>query len=257
MRKLAVLLLCLSACAALAAQDGQPWDGPSAGIVISDKVRIREGPSVSARIVAVANTGDLFQIDGRSDDSVSLGQGYDKTWWYRIVLPENEGWIYGAFLYLEAKPVPNDAIVTQEGDVYFNGAKVKLTPCYYLPTPDHGNDPSAEPDYDDQTLVLLRDISEDPYDGPLWWVRLPKDKAQEAHVSTTPDGWLLLTSNMGFDEYVKSLKAMDGGQDLLLTLVQRTNGGNEYTIWLTCGLVATSRLRYLVVRSVHVDELGM
>ena len=98
-RRLFSTLLLLTSMQTLVAQDF-----PLPGLVISDGVRIRSRPSLSASVLTKVDHGTVLKAIGKSDASMALTENGEFNWWYHVEIGATAtGWIYGAFLYLEAQ----------------------------------------------------------------------------------------------------------------------------------------------------------
>jgi hypothetical protein len=74
-----------------------PFDA-NLGMIASDSVRLRSGPSTSAGILATEGTGALGELLGTSHNSLDLGHGA-YYWEHLKMFDGTEGWAFGQFVF--------------------------------------------------------------------------------------------------------------------------------------------------------------
>ena len=211
----AVLASALGGTVSLAADDF-----PIPAVVISDNVRIRSQPSLSGQILGKADHGTLLTVQARSKTATAVTRGGERNWWYQVETADHrKGWMYGAFVYLEAKTENQSAASFKTG---VDGRQAQFSTRIYTTSV------AARPG---QTRSLICLVDET---GSLQFIRIPQDLVDLVHSLSNEDHWYLMLSDKKREQFLKGVSVMAEKNLVKFEISEEAGGTETYRITLTC-----------------------
>ena len=217
--------LLLAAFAALAGiQSLAADDFPIRALVISDSVRIRSQPSLSGQILGKADRGTLVTALARSKTATAVTRGGERNWWYQVETADHKkGWMYGAFVYLEAQAESQDGLSFKIGvDGKGDGKENQFSTRIYTTSV------AARPGQT-RSLICLADEA-----GNLQFIRLPGNLVELVRSVPNEDHWYLMLSDKKREQSLKGVSVMQEKNLVKFEISEQAGGVETYRITLTC-----------------------
>jgi uncharacterized protein YgiM (DUF1202 family) len=195
-------------------------DFPIPALVISDSVRIRSAPSLSGQILGKADHGTQVTVLARSKTATAVTRGGERNWWYQIETGDHrKGWMYGAFVYLEAKAENQKGLSFKIG---VDGKQTRFSTRIYT------SSVAARPGQT-RSLICLADEA-----GSIQFIQVPQNLVEMVHSLHNEDHWYLMLSDRKTAQFLRDVSVMED-QNLVKFEISEQAGGTEiYGITLTC-----------------------
>jgi hypothetical protein len=211
----ALLVAALAGIQSLAADDF-----PIPAVVISDSVRIRSQPSLSGQILGKADHGTQVTALARSKTATAVTRGGERNWWYQVETADHKkGWMYGAFVFLEAKGENQKGLLFKIG---IDGNPAQFSARIYT------TGVAARPGQT-RSLICLADEA-----GSLQFIRMPENLVDLVHSLSNEDHWYLMLSDKKREQSLKSISVMEDKNLVRFEISEQAGGTETYSITLTC-----------------------
>lgn len=196
-------------------------DFPAQGLVISDSVRVRSGPSLASPIVGRVDQGTTVSVLGRSETSMALTKKGELNWWYRVDLKAvGTGWIYGAFVYLEAQGQKQKNL---DFRLIVAGKDIQFYTKIYAWFPDTKN-----VQYEHRSVLCLVDET-----GKAFLVHLPQDLVGSVRSIPSEDQLYFMVSDENREQQLFGLSLLKN-RSLVEFAVYENSPSMLYKIFFTC-----------------------
>jgi len=214
-RNWALLLVALAGVQSLAADDF-----PIPALVISDSVRIRSQPSVSGKILGKADHGTLVTALARTKTATAVTRGGERNWWYQVETSDHKkGWMYGAFVYLEAKAQDQASLSFK---IRVDGEQAQFSTRIYA------TNVPARPGQT-RSLICLADEG-----GNLQFIQIPQNLVGLVHSLPNEDRWYLMVSDKKREQFLKDVSVMEDQTLVKFEISEQAGETETYSITLTC-----------------------
>jgi len=212
-RTWALLLAALAGIPSLAADDF-----PIPALVISDNVRMRSQPSLSGKILGKANHGTLVTAMARTKNATTVTRGGERNWWYQVETADHKkGWMWGAYVYLEAKAQGQKSF-----KIGVDGKQAQFSTRIYETSV------VARPGQT-RSLICLADEA-----GSLQFVQIPQNLVELVHSLPNEDHWYLMLSDGKKEQFLKGVSVMKDKNLVTFEISELAGGTETYSITLTC-----------------------
>lgn len=208
------------------------------GLVVGEGVRLRSEANLESEIVEKLSTGDIVRMLEVSKKRVAIGSGEDFCikngyFWYRVqTVNNNQGWIYGKFLYSilkdPAKTVEysdflpefiNSRLSPPNSDWYFGLAKDNSKPVM---------DENGESECGIDLIPFFYQKSGKKV-KPVKFLGTPDDSITMKH--TSEKGWLLFNMLINLEDYIHT-GFQEKGQIYLDLQREYEDYKEEFSLWI-------------------------
>lgn len=204
----------------IAIQSAMADDFPIQAVVISDNVRIRSQPSLGGQIIAKADHGTMLTVLAKSKTATAISKGGERNWWYEVeTIDRKRGWMYGAFVYLEAKDEYQKKI---EFKIRVDGKQAQFSTRIFI---------SFVYDNPLQTrsLLSLADVK-----GNLVFLHIPENLVDLAHCHHNEDQWYTMYSDRKVTQLLKGVSVIEDKDLVTFIISEQASGMETFKISLTC-----------------------
>ena len=195
-------------------------DFPIPALVISDSVRIRSQPSLSGKILGKADHGTLVTALARTKTATAVTRGGERNWWYQVETSDHQkGWMYGAYVYLEAKAEKERSLSFK---IRVDGRDAQFSTRIYTTSV------VARPGQT-RSLICLADEA-----GSLQFIQMPQNLVELVHSLPNEDHWYLMLSDKKKAQSFKDVSVMEDKNLVEFEISEQAGGTETYSITLTC-----------------------
>lgn len=196
------------------------------GIIVGENVRLRSDSTINSQILKVFNTGEYIQIEEATtlrakiniNNDICDDYGYH---WYKIISKTGEqGWVFGAFVYIieqENNNLNNDFEINEKylqlkiavSQTYGPADEYGLTGCDLYSIPFFKNEKNEE----------------------VYPIKLNVVNTETNPLNTSRNNWLMLSSGEGGADYISDITLENG---FMKMTIKRSfqEGGATATLFL-------------------------
>jgi len=204
----------------IAIQSAMADDFPIQAVVISDNVRIRSQPSLGGQIIAKADHGTMLTVLAKSKTATGISKGGERNWWYEAeTIDRKRGWVYGAFVYLEAKGEYQKKI---EFKIRVDGKQAQFSTRIFISF-------VYDNPWQTRLLLSLADVK-----GNLVFLHIPENLVDLAHGHHNEDQWYTMYSDRKVTQLLKGVSVIEDKDLVTFIISEQASGMETFKISLTC-----------------------
>jgi len=204
----------------IAIQSAVADDFPIQAVVISDNVRVRSQPSLGGQIIAKADHGTMLTVLAKSKTATAISKGGERNWWYEVeTIDRKRGWMYGAFVYLEAKDEYQKKI---EFKIRVDGKQAQFSTRIFISF-------VYDNPWQTRSLLSLADVK-----GNLVFLHIPENLVDLAHGHHNEDQWYTMYSDRKVTQLLKGVSVIEDKDLVTFIISEQASGMETFKISLTC-----------------------